>query len=163
MCSRPTDCVALSNRGAQTAAVYDIQDVARIHVWSTGGFISNIDEPMIHVGIQIENISRHAIGFDSTSFELVVFHECGAPMPDPMLTSNVPLGPSHVLIPSATGVTLDLYFKLAVRLQLVASMRARWSILAAEERLVRSTSFVRNDDRPDLRPRPADSAVRLAR
>ena len=163
---RPTDCVDLSERGAQTAAVYDIQDVARVHVWSTGSFIGTSDAPMTHVGIQIENIGHHALEFDSRSVELVIFRESGVQMPDPILTSIVPQGPSPLLrlILPATGVTIDLYFKLAVPQQLVASMRARWSMLAAEERIVRSTSFVRDDDGPAIRPRPdARAALRLAR
>jgi hypothetical protein len=68
------------------------------------------------------------------------------PSPDPELTSILPLGPSHLLILPTTGVTLDLYFKLAVRLELVASMHASWSIHAGEERVVRTTNFVRDDE-----------------
>ncbi|MEO7730358.1 MAG: hypothetical protein ABIY55_05260 [Kofleriaceae bacterium] len=116
--------------------------------------IGKSDESTTHVGFQIENIGRHGIEFDGDTFELVIFHKSGAQLPDPILTSIVPLRPSRLPIPPATGVTLDLYFKLAVRLQHVASMRASWSILAAEQRIVRSTNFVRDDDGPAIRPRP---------
>lgn len=142
---RPTDYVELSD-ARTAAAAYDIQDVARVHVWSTGGFISNSDDSMTHVGIQIENIGGHGIAFDGTTFELVIFHECGAQLPNPTLTSIVPLGPCHLLIPPGTSVTFDLCFKLAVHPQLVASMRASWFILAAEERIGRTTNFVRDDE-----------------
>ncbi|MDQ2766424.1 MAG: hypothetical protein M3Y30_04640 [Gemmatimonadota bacterium] len=150
---RPTDRIDISDPGAQTAAVYDIQGVARVHVWSTGAVIGRNDDSTTHIGFQIENIGHHGIEFDGNTFELVIFHESGAQLPDPILTSIVPLRPSRLPIPPATGVTLDLYFKLAVRLQHVASMRASWSILAAEQRIVRSTNFVRDDDGPAIRPR----------
>ncbi|CAN5360550.1 hypothetical protein BH11MYX1_BH11MYX1_09860 [soil metagenome] len=152
---RPTD--RLDTSGTPAVALYDIHDVARVRVWSKGGFIGSTGDPTVRVCIQIENIGIRGIEFDGKTFELAIFHECGVQLPDPELTSIEPLGPSPRLIPPKTGVTLDLYFRLAVRPQLVASMRASWFILAAEERFVWTTNFVRDDLGSQL-PLPRDPA-----
>lgn len=114
---------------------------------------------MTHVGIQIENIGGHGIEFDSSTFELMIFHACGAQLPDPKLASVVPLGPTQLLILPATSMTLDLYFTLAVRPQLVASMRANWFILAAEKRIARTTSFVRDEELGSRQRAPSAPAM----
>ncbi|MEO8549108.1 MAG: hypothetical protein ABI678_04025 [Kofleriaceae bacterium] len=118
---------------------------------------------MTQVGIQIENIGGHGIEFDGRTLELVIFHACGAQLPNPKLTSIVPVGPTQLLIPPATSMTLDLYFTLAVRPQLVASMRASWFIVAAEERIGRTTNFVRDDKLRSRQRAPfATTMARLA-
>jgi hypothetical protein len=148
---RPIDHLDISGARTARTPVYDIPDipdipgVARVHLWSTGGVIGNRNDSMIHVGIQIENIGGHGIEFDSSTFELVIFHACGAQLPTPKLTSIMPLGPTELFISPATSVTLDLYFTLAVHPQLVASMRANWFILTAAERIARTTNFVLDD------------------
>lgn len=139
---RPTDRIDTS--GTPLAAVYDIQDAARVRVWSKGGFIGVGGAAMAHVGIHIANLSGHGIEFECSSFELAIFHESGVQLPDPMLAAYAPPGPSLMLILPRTGATLDLYFELVVQLQLVASMRASWFVVVAEQRIGRTTNFVRD-------------------
>jgi len=143
---RSTDRVDSSNPDVPTAAIYDLRDVARIRVWSTGGFIGSSEDPMTQIGIQVDNLGRRPIVFDGDAAALAIFDDQGVALAEPVLTSIVPLGPSQVTIAPKASATLDLYFKLPVRPRQVASMRARWAVIAEGERIVRTTNFVRDDD-----------------
>jgi len=143
---RSTDRIDSSNPDVPAPAIYDLRDVARVRVWSTGGFIGSSEDPMTQIGIQVDNVSRGPIVFDGDSAALAIFDEQGVALAEPVLTSIVPLGPSQVTIAPGASAKLDLYFKLAVRPRRVASMRARWTLIAGGERIVRSTSFVRDDE-----------------
>ena len=143
---RSTDRVDSSEADVPTPAIVDLRDVARVRVWSTGGFIGSSEDPMTQIGIKIDNVSRRPIVFEGDAAALAIFDAQGVALADPVLTSIVPLGPSQVAIGPGASVTLDLYFKLPVRPRQVASMRARWAVIAGGERIVRSTSFVRDDE-----------------
>ena len=142
---RPTDRIdGSSERAGPTAAVYDLTD-ARVHVWSTGGFIGTSDDPMTHVGIEIQNLGKRPIVFDGDAVALAIYDANGGSLPVPMLTSIVPLGPAQLEIKPATTVILDTYFKMPVPLAQVARMRVRWSLKFGDERHVDVTNFVRDD------------------
>lgn len=144
------------------AAVYDVRvggQLAHARVWSNGGYIGTSDEPMTHVGFEIENASRRAIVFDSDALGLAVFDGTGAALPAPAFTTLTPLGPSQVAIAPGATVTLDGYWKLAVRPRVVDHMRVQWSLRAGDSRHVETTSFTRDDDNPVIEYHPAESGT----
>ena len=140
---RSTDRVD-SSRAGPLAAVYELPD-ARVHVWSTGGFIGTSEDPMTQVGIEIENRGKRSIVFDGDAATLAIFDGSGTALPAPILTSIVPLGPARLEIKPATSVSLDLYFKLPVPLATVSTMRAGWTLQIDDGRHVGISGFTRDD------------------
>jgi hypothetical protein len=124
--------------------ICDIERVARVRAWAPGGYIGTSEDPMTQVTIQIENIGKRPIIFDGERTSLALFDETGSALPAPVLTSIVPLGPAQLAIPPGKTVQLDAQFKLAVRLNRVETMQARWMIIAADERVSQTASFVRD-------------------
>jgi hypothetical protein len=145
---RTTDQGDGSERTGPPAAAYRVADIAKVHVWSNGGYISTGEEPMSHVGFEIQNTSPRPIVFDSDALQLLVFDKDGQPLPTATFTAVTPLGPARVPIAAHETTTLDVYFLLPVRPKVVDTMRLHWSLMLGDERYEQSTSFVRDDDAP---------------
>lgn len=155
---RTTDRGDGIDREGPPAAAYDvrIEDrlVANVHVWSNGGYISNTELPMTHIGFEIENKQGTELGFDGDMLELVVYETGGAPLPATNFTVVAPLGPALVVIPPRTTQRFDAYFELRVRPRVVESMRVRWALRSGDAKYTGLTHFVRDDDQPSVDYRP---------
>ena len=140
------------------AAAYDLswrgERIAHVRVWSEGGYIGNTDEPMTHIGFQIENKGSTVIRFDTSALQLIVVDKRGKALPKPVFTTVTPLGPELVSIWPGTTVTLDSYFTLYVQPMAVARMGVSWSLRYDGRRYNETTHFVRDDDKPVLEYRP---------
>jgi hypothetical protein len=154
---RTTDPGDPSRIGPPSAA-YDVylagQLVAKVHLWSSGGFVSSSDESMTHVGFEIGNASNRALMFDGNALELVAFDSTGAKLPPPQLTTITPRGPALVMIPPGETVVLAVYFQLAVRPRNVFSMETRWMLRTSSDEYRQITGFVRDDDAPIVERAP---------
>jgi hypothetical protein len=155
---RTTDKGDGSDLDHPARAAYDVgatdRRVAHIEVWSSGGYIGNADQPMTHVGFEVENTGHRTIVFDGDALSVVVFDNAGAMLPPTTFVVIAPLGPSQISVSPGATVTLDSYFKLHVRPRIVDSMRVRWSVRVDDERYDETTNFVRDDDYPVLDNRP---------
>lgn len=143
---RSTERIDSSDPELPSPAIYDLDRIARVRVWSTGGYIGTSEDPMTHVGVAIENTGKRPIVFDGDAASLALYDEAGALLPPPELTVIVPLGPSKVTIAPGARATLELHYKLGVKLTRVAAMTARWTLIAGKERIARTTGFVRDDE-----------------
>lgn len=145
------------------AAVYDVRAgarvVARVHVWSGGGYLGTNDEPMTHIGFDVENVGRQPVSFDGDALALSVFDSTGAALPAASFTTVTPIGPSQVVIAPGARATLDSYFMIPVALRVVDHMQVRWSLRIGNDRHVGTTSFTRDDEFPviDNRREPSQS------
>jgi hypothetical protein len=146
---RTTDRGDGSEPGGRPAAAYEVTaagaPVARIHVWSNGGYIGSSDEPMTHVGFEVDNVGARPIVFDADALRLVVFDARGATVPGTTFTAVTPLGPSLVVVAPGEVTSFDAYFRLEVRPRVVESMRVRWALRVGGEAMTFHTRFVRDD------------------
>ena len=154
---RTTDRGDGKDREGPPAAAYDVRSdgaVANVHVWSNGGYISNTELPMTHIGFEIENNGTAAIGFDSDVLQLAIYDSRGATLPATAFVVVTPIGPA--LVPIAPGETknLEAYFELPVRPRVVESMRLRWNLRMGDARYTEYTHFVRDDEFPTFEFRP---------
>jgi hypothetical protein len=122
--------------------------VARVHVWSNGGYIGNTEEPMTHVGFEVENPTRRAVIFDGDALALSLFDNTGAALPPARFTAITPLGPSQLAIAPGETLAFDSYFWLPVLPRVIDHMRVQWVLRADDERAVETTSFTRDDEYP---------------
>jgi hypothetical protein len=156
---RTTDRADTSRIGPPSAA-YDAyvagQLVAKIHVWSSGGFISSSDVAMTHVGFEISNASNRSVAFDGDALELVAFDSSNAALPTPQLTALTPRNPALVMIPPGETTVLAAYFQLPVRPRSVFGMEARWVLRTGSDEYRQITGFVRDDDAPIIERVPAN-------
>ncbi len=143
---RSTDRIDSYDPELPSPAIYDIEEVARVRVWSGGGYIGTSEDPMTHVGIAIDNVGTRPLVFDSTAVSLALYDEAHALLPAPELRVVVPLGPAIVTVPPGEHATFELHFKLDVRPSRVAAMTLRWSVSSRGERIARTTDFVREDE-----------------
>jgi hypothetical protein len=143
---RSTERIDSSDPELPSPAVYDLENVARVRVWSGGGYIGTSQDPMTHVGIAIQNIGKQPVIFDDDAVSLALYGEDRVPLPAPELRVVVPLGPSKVVIAPGERATFELHFKLGVKLARVAAMTLRWSVMSGGEVIVRTTDFVRDDE-----------------
>ncbi|MGE5185959.1 MAG: hypothetical protein ACM31C_28075, partial [Acidobacteriota bacterium] len=97
---RTTDRGDNTDRPGPPAAAYDLRlaggGLASVHVWSNGGYIGASDEPMAHIGFQIDNRGARPVVFDSESLRLLAFARDGAALPAPAFVTVTPLGPARV-------------------------------------------------------------------
>lgn len=139
-----------ARRVGPPSAAYEVflggQLAASAHVWSTGGYVSSGDEPMTHVGFEINSRSLRPLTFDAEALELVVYDETGAALPATRFTAITPLGPTLVTVPPGSTVVLGAYFALPVRPRSVSSMVARWTVRGDADEYRQVTGFVRDDD-----------------
>lgn len=146
---RPTDRNDPSHAGPPSA-VYDVylagQLVARTHVWSNGGYLSSTDDPMTHVGFEINSTTLRALAFDADALELAAFDGDGVALPAPRITSITPAGPPLISVPAASTLVLGVYFSLPVRPRSVASMQVRWTLRTDAEEYRQVTGLARDDD-----------------
>lgn len=149
---RATDRTDSSDPELPSPAIYDIDGVARVRVWSQGGYIGTSEDPMTHVGIAIENIGKQPVLFDGDTVSLALYDETGATLPAPELRVIVPLGPTKATIAPGARATFELHFKLAVKVSRVAGMKFRWKLVAGTEPIARTTSFVREDEPSTFMP-----------
>jgi hypothetical protein len=88
---RPTDRADPHHAGPPSAA-YDAaiagQTVAKVHVWSSGGYLSAGDEPMTHLGFEINSATMQPLTVDVEALELAVFDATGAALPSDRATSR---------------------------------------------------------------------------
>jgi hypothetical protein len=160
---RTTDRGDATDREGPPAAAYDVRNdgaVAGVHVWSNGGYISNTDLPMTHVGFEISNRGMEPVDFDGDMLQLVVYDSRGARLPATAFVVVTPIGPAVVPIAPNATQTLEAYFELPVRPRAVESMRVRWSLRMGDARYTEYTHFVRDDEFPILEYRPATPARR---
>jgi hypothetical protein len=151
---RTTDRADEAERAGPRAAAYDVQlagqPIAQVHVWSSGGYVSISDEPMMHIGFEIHNTSSQPIVFDGDALELVVFDASFAALLPTRFMAIAPLGPAQIPIAPGKTVTLASYFLLPVRPRVVDTMQIRWSLRANDQPYVQITRFTRDDDFPIL-------------
>lgn len=143
---RSTERIDSQDPELPSPAVYDLAGVARVRVWSTGGYIGTSDDPMTQIGIAVENTGKRPLVFDGDAASLALYDEAGALLPAPQLAVISPLGPSKITIAPGARTTLELHYKLDVKLGRVAAMTARWTLIAGKERIARTTGFVRDDE-----------------
>ena len=151
---RTTDRADEAERAGPPAAAYDVrlsdQPIAKVHVWSSGGYVSISHEPMTHIGFEIQNTSSHPIVFDGDALELVVFDASFAALPPTRFMTTTPLGPAQLPIAPGKTITLASYFLLPVRPRVVDTMQVRWSLRANDQTYLQITRFTRDDDFPIL-------------
>lgn len=143
---RSTERIDSTDPELPSPAVYDLTGVARVRVWSGGGYMGTSEDPMTHVGVAVENTGKRALLFDGEAASLALYDEAGALLPAPELSVIVPLGPSKVTIAPGAKATFEMHYRLGVKLSRVAAMTARWTLIAGKERIARTTSFVRDDE-----------------
>ena len=145
---RPTDR-ADPRRAGPPSAAYDVylagQLVARAHVWSNGGYVSSSDEPMTHLGFEINSATMRPLTFDADALEVALYDGDGAALRAPRFTAVTPLGPSVVVVPPASTAVLGAYFVLPVRPRTVESMHVRWTLRTETDEYREITGFVRDD------------------
>jgi len=145
---RPTDRSDPHHAGPPSAA-YDVylagQLVARAHVWSNGGYVSSSDEPMTHLGFEINSATMRPLTFDADALELALYDGDGATLPAARFTAITPLGPSLVIVPPASSAVLGAYFLLPVRPRTVEAMQLRWTLRTETDEYREITGFVRED------------------
>jgi hypothetical protein len=155
---RPTDRIAPQRLGPPSTG-YEVylggQLIARAHVWSNGGYMSSGDDPMTHVGFEINSATMRPLTFDADALELVVFGDDGQTLPPARFSSITPLGPSMVTVPPAATVMIGAYFLLPVRPRGVDSMQVRWTVRCDTDEYRQITGFVRDDDAPFVERMPA--------
>lgn len=148
---RPTDRTD-PDRTGPPSATYDVriagQRVARAHVWSTGGYVSSADEPMIQVGFELGNPGTHPVTFDRDTLELVVFGRDGTKLPPRRFTAIAPLGPSLIQVMPGRTALFAAYFLLPVRPRAVDRVQVQWTVRAGDGEYHQITRFVRDDDAP---------------
>jgi hypothetical protein len=146
---RTTDRIDTARIGPPSAG-YDVyvtgQLVAKVHVWSSGGFVSSSDDSMTHVGFEINNASGQPLVFDADAVDLIAFDGDGAPLPTPRLATITPLDLPLVRVPPGETAVLAMYFQLAVRPRGVESMQMRWLLRAGNDEYRQITGFVRDED-----------------
>jgi len=152
---RPTDRGEGLERPGPPAAAYDVSGLAHVRVWSTGGFLSNTEEPMAHVGFEIRNTSKTPVVFDGDAVSLAVFDLEGEPLPPATFVVITPLGPSQIPVAPNTTSQLDVYFATPVRPRAIGTMNVHWVLRAGETRRAEVTHFTREDDGA---PRPPSVA-----
>jgi len=135
--------------GGRPAAAYEVvvagAPVARVHVWSNGGYIGSSDEPMTQVGFEVRNVSVRPIAFDADALQLAVFDAHGAVVPGTTFSALTPLGPAEVTIAPGEVASLDAYFQLEARPAAVERMRVRWRLRLGGEPMTFTTNFVRDE------------------
>lgn len=143
---RPTDRGDGVERAGPPAAAYDVGGLANVRVWSSGGFLSNTDEPMAHVGFEIRNAGEAPIVFDGDAVQLALFDLEGAPLPAATFVVIAPLGPSQIAIAPAASAAFDVYFATPVRPRSIGRMNVHWVLRAGPVRRAEVTHFTRDDD-----------------
>jgi hypothetical protein len=138
------------NHAGPPSAAYDVQlggqVVARVHVWSNGGYVSSSDDPMTHVGFEINSATLRPMTFDADTLELIVFDRDGAPLPRARLTTFTPQGVSLITVPPASTALFGAYFLLPIRPRSVGSMQVRWTLRLDGDDYHQVTGFLRDDD-----------------
>jgi len=143
---RSTDRIDSSDPELPSPAVYDLENVARVRVWSGGGYVGTSEDPMTHVGIAIQNTGKQPVIFEDDAVSLALYGKDRVALPAPELRVVVPLGPSKVVIAPGERATFELHFQLGVKLARVAAMTLRWSVMSGGQIIVRTTDFVRDDE-----------------
>lgn len=146
---RPTDA---NDPARPAAARVTVANDVRVDVWSNGGYIGASDEPMTHVGFEVQNASASAIVFDTSQLELTVFDKRSAALPLARFVAVTPLGPAQIAIGPGETKTFDAYFLLPVRPRVVDAMRVRWQIRIDDRHVRQTSTFVRDDDYPVTDP-----------
>lgn len=139
---------AETDKSAYYALRVGERGAAVVHVWSNGGYIGTSDEPMTHVGFDIENRGAVPIVFDVDALRLSIAGKHVARLPPPRFVAVTPLGPAKVPIDPGTSALLDSYYELAVRPRSVDTMQIRWTLRAGPASVEQVTTFVRDDDAP---------------
>lgn len=138
------------NHAGPPSVAYDValggQTAARVHVWSNGGYVSSSDDPMTHIGFEINSATLRPLTFDADTLELVVFDRDGAPLPHARLTTITPNGLSLITVPPASTALFGVYFQLPVRPRSVGSMQVRWTLRLDGDDYHEVTGFLRDDD-----------------
>jgi hypothetical protein len=133
-------------------AAYDVRmddlPIARVHVWSNGGYVSASDEPMTHVGFEIHNINSQTIAFDTDALKLTLFDNTAAKVPGGGIASVEPAGPSLRPIRPGTAILLGAYFMIPVHPRAVETMEIEWAMRTGDQRYLQVTRFTRDDAFP---------------
>jgi hypothetical protein len=138
--SDPSD----SDRASYRLQVGD-RGAARVQVWSKGGYIGTSDEPMTHVGFDIDNTGTVPLVFDVDALHLEVAGSDDRELPTPRFVAVTPLGPAKIAIPPGTTSTFNSYFELRSHPTEVEKMEVRWKLSAGSADIDQLTSFVRED------------------
>lgn len=132
------------------SAVYDAaiagQVVAKVHVWSSGGYVTSDDEPMTHLGFEINSAVMQPLTLDVDALELAVFDVAGNKLPAPQLASTMPLGASLVTVRPGGTALFGAYYALPVAPRDVERMQAHWILRRGTDEFQQVTGFVRDDD-----------------
>lgn len=121
---------------------------ARVRVWSNGGYFGTSDEPMTHVGFDIQNTGAIPLVFDVDALALAVAGKHDSPLPPPKFVTVTPLGPARIQIAPGTSSMFDSYYELGTKPSAVQKMRVRWKLSAEGSAVDQLTTFVRDDDAP---------------
>lgn len=146
---RPTDANDPARPAAARIAV--AKDI-RVDVWSNGGYLGSSDEPMTHVGFEIQNGGTSPIVFEARQLALDVFDKRGAALPSARFVAVSPLGPDQIAVAPGETKTLDAYFLIPVRPRVIETMRVHWRIRIEDRHYRQTSSFVRDDDYPVADP-----------
>jgi len=135
-----------------TAALHNVTEGLRVDVWSNGGYIGASEEPMTHIGFELQNTGQVPVIFDSEALTLNVLDKNGAALPAARFVAVTPLGPAKITVGAGDTTALDAYFLIPVRPRVISSMQVRWLVRAGDRALPQVSSFVRDDDYPVVDP-----------